>query len=145
MSIVLGFDYGLRRIGVATGNTLTHSATPLTAVAGQISVGEKQQTNWEPLEKLIKEWRPDRLLVGQPLLVDGKRQPFTEKAEAFAAELGERSGITVELVDETLSSRAAESELKQQRQAGRKSKIRKAEIDAMAAKVIIETWLSEQH
>ncbi len=143
MSTLLGFDFGLRRIGVATGNTITRSATPLTTIAGQIADGEKRQTNWPAIDKLITEWRPTEILVGLPLLLDGQRQPFTEKVEAFATELGERSGLPVGLVDETLSSRAAEGELKQQRQAGRKSKIRKEEIDALAAKIIIETWLSE--
>lgn len=143
MSTLLGLDFGLRRIGVATGNTITRSATPLTTIPGQIADGEKRQTNWPAITKLINEWRPAKILVGLPLLVDGQRQPFTEKVETFATELSERSGLAVELVDETLSSRAAEGELKQQRQAGRKSKIRKEEIDAVAAKIIVETWLAE--
>ena len=139
MSTVLAFDFGLRRIGVATGNTITNSASALTVVN---SLGPA--INWSALEALVAEWRPAKIIVGLPLLLDGTRQRFTDKTEAFADQLAERSGLPVIMVDERLSSRAAEAELKSERQRGRKSKIRKAEIDATAARIILETWFSEQ-
>lgn len=136
---VLGFDYGLSRIGVALGNTETSLATPLCAFNRK-----NQQPPWLEIEKLIQEWRPNRLVVGKPLYNDGSKSDFTEQAEKFARQLSGRFTLDVDLVSEQLSSLEAEQRLKSSRQAGRKKPIKKEEIDKLAAAIIVESWLAKQ-
>lgn len=136
---VLGFDYGLTRIGVALGNTETLMATPLCAFNRK-----NQQPPWDAIEALIQEWGVDRLVVGQPLYNDGNKSDFTEQAEKFARQLSGRFSLEVDLVSEQLSSLEAEQRLKSSRQAGRKKPIKKEEIDKLAAAIIVESWLARR-
>lgn len=133
----LCFDYGTRRTGVAVGQRLTGTARPLTTLD---MPGGKP--DWAAIEALIDEWRPAQLVVGRPTRMDGTLIPLTRAAERFARELGERLRLPVALVDERLSSRAAESLLREQRSGGRRGPIDKAEIDRYAAALLLEDWLS---
>ncbi len=97
---VLGFDFGLRRIGLACGNRLTGTAAPLAAIANGPA-----GPDWPAIERQLREYRPGRLVVGEPPAVDGGASPVRAAAAAFAGELGRRYGLPVDRVDEHLSSR----------------------------------------
>lgn len=133
---VLGFDYGRRRIGVAVGQRVTRSATPVAAVAAR-----EGGPDWTRLLALVAEWRPTELVVGLPYNADGTPHDLTREAEAFARTLAERSGLAVHTVDERLSSVEAERALRERRAEGRR-RVAKGDVDAAAACVILESWLN---
>ena len=135
---VIAFDFGTRRIGVATGNGLTQSAQPLTTLDPS-----DEQRLWVNLDRLIEEWQPDQLLVGLP---DKDQSGVTRAgAERFAAALESRYDLPLDLVAEHLTSFAAESELRDSRRQGYKARrVKLGEVDAVAARLIAEQWLSEQ-
>jgi putative pre-16S rRNA nuclease len=124
---LLCFDYGEKRIGSAVGQTVTATATAL-----EIIKVVNKKPNWEKIEHLIGEWRPDKLIVGHPFTLDGDRQEMTDAAEKFGRQLEGRFKLPVELIEEQLSSYEARRELKFTR-----------DLDAVAARLILETWLSE--
>lgn len=84
---LLGFDFGEKRIGIAVGQTLTGSVTPLTTLSAV-----KQQPDWAGIEALLKEWQPDLLIVGLPLHMDGSEQTLTQRAKRFGNQL---KGVTI--------------------------------------------------
>ncbi len=134
--VLLAFDYGTRRIGVAVGQTTTGTASP----AGIIHVG--QSPDWAALERSVRDWSPTRLLVGVPYNMDGTETVLTGTCRAFAGELARRFGLPVELVDERLTSAAAQADLRDARRSGaRKRRVRPGDVDANAARLILETWL----
>ena len=135
---VMGFDYGSRMIGVALGNRLTGTARPLGTV-GNSGSGPA----WERIDAWIREWQPEALLVGLPLTLDGEEQKASRGARAFAAALHKRSGLPLHLVDERRSSIEAARRFAQRRAAGLAKKKHAADIDAVAAEVITETWLAD--
>lgn len=133
---VLGFDYGHKRIGVATGQTITGTASPLTTVFVQ-----SDDSHWQQIDELVTQWKPDALLVGIPYLLDGSETDMSRSARDFKNTLQQRFGLPVYLVDETLSSYQAEAILKQNMKIDQHNK---AEIDKMAAAVIVQGWLDRQ-
>ncbi|HLU62341.1 MAG TPA: Holliday junction resolvase RuvX [Gammaproteobacteria bacterium] len=137
---LLGFDYGLRRIGVAVGQSLTATASPLPALTARDGVPD-----WTAIEKLVDEWRPAALVVGVPYNMDGSRQEMTDRAERFGRQLHGRFHLPVHAVDETLSSVAAEERLKEARREGRRGRIQKPDIDSAAACVLLETWFNARN
>ena len=124
---LLCFDCGIKRIGTAVGQTITATATELEIIN---TINNKP--DWDNISRLIKEWSPDRLVVGKPLQLDGSRQEMTALAERFSRQLEGRYHLPVDLVEEQLSSYEARRELKSTR-----------ELDAVAARLILETWLNE--
>jgi putative Holliday junction resolvase len=133
---VLGLDYGTKRIGVATGQTITHTASPvatLTQVNGS--------PDWDGIKEQIEQWSPDALIVGIPYHVDGKESDMTQKALNFSAELEQRFSIPVYRINETLSSHAAEEILKKNTKIGKHNK---CEVDKIAAAIIVQSWLDQQ-
>ena len=132
---VLGFDFGQRRIGVAVGNRLTATARPLGFLAGG------DHPDWAAIADLIREWQPGRLIVGRPARLNGERSELTDAAERFARRLHARFALPVDRADERLSSREAEARLRAARQQGRRRSVAKGESDAVAAQIILETWL----
>jgi putative Holliday junction resolvase len=135
--ILLAFDFGLRRIGVASANRRTVTASPLTTLEVTKTIP------WDRIDTLIEEWHPARILVGLPD-PDAARNIATA-AIAFAAALGQRYGLPVTNVDETLTSRAAYSELIMARRNGTLPKrLRKGRVDSHAACLIAEQWLREE-
>ncbi len=135
---VLGFDVGARRIGVAVGNTLSHSARAIAMVAAR-----DDGPDWDAVAALVREWRPDRLVVGEPLTLEGESQPATHLARRFAREAGQRFGIVVDLVDERSSSREADRRFAERRRSGQARRRDAAALDALAAQIIVERWLGE--
>jgi putative holliday junction resolvase len=134
---VLGFDYGARRIGVAVGNGLTRSARALEVVTNG-----SQGPDWQRLDLLLREWRPEALLVGLPLTMEGTEQQTSRAARGFAAALEKRYSVALHLVDERLSSREAAQRFADRRARGETRRKHAQALDAIAAEIIIETWLS---
>lgn len=126
---LLGFDYGRSRIGVAVGQTLTASARPLTTLPARHG-----QPDWQTIERLIAEWRPQRLVVGVAYHADGSASDSSTAALRFRDRLAQRFDGPVETVDERLSSREAERHLG----AGARDK---EAVDRVAAALILESWL----
>jgi len=134
--VILAFDYGAKRIGVAVGQTTTGTASP----AGVIAV--HGGPDWAAVNRCIREWSPARLLVGVPYNMDGTETVLTATCRAFAAELARRFGLPVDCVDERLTSAAATADLREARRSGaRTRRVRREDIDAHAARLILETWL----
>jgi putative Holliday junction resolvase len=118
----LGFDFGTKRTGVATGNTLTRSATPLTTIAAE------GDARFAAIGRLIAEWQPDALVVGLPFHPDGAAHDNTRRAQRFARQLHGRFRLPVHEVDERWSSTEAEAS-------------RAADVDAASAAIILEQFL----
>jgi len=126
----LGFDYGLKRIGVAVGQELTGTASALTTVAARDG-----KPDWPVISRLFEEWQPDAVVVGLPLNMDGSDHELSRRARRFGNQLHGRYNLPAYFIDERLSSLQAEALLR-----GRSH--RKEDIDKLAAQVILETWLS---
>jgi putative Holliday junction resolvase len=134
--VVLALDYGRRRIGVAVGTSGLGTATALGAVAATAA------PEWAQLDRLLREWAPGQLIVGLPYNMDGSDNELTVASRAFAGALAERYGLPVDLVDERLTSHEAAAELRAERRSGvRNRRVRREDIDANAARLILETWL----
>jgi putative Holliday junction resolvase len=136
---VLGFDYGARRIGVAVGNGLTRGARAL-----EVITNGTQGPDWLRLDTLLREWKPDALVVGLPLTMEGAEQQTSRAARAFAAALGERYNVPLHLVDERLSSIEAARRFADRRANGQTRRKHAHTLDAVAAEIIVETWLTEK-
>ncbi len=134
LNIVLAFDFGHRRIGVATGNLLTGTATPLKAL---VAAGGPP---WHLLDRIVEDWRPGKLVVGIP--GGAGASDVAAGARAFVNALQGRYGLPVATADEMLSSRAAESQLREERASGlRKRRVSKGDIDSHAACIIARQWM----
>ncbi len=137
--LALALDFGLKRIGVASGHTLTGSAQPLGTVRA-----DQGQPDWRELERYLHQWKPDLLIVGIPYNMDGTESPLTARVREFCAELTAKYALPVILVDERLSSREAEDRLRASRASGeRRRKVRHEDVDPIAACVLLEQWLRQ--
>lgn len=134
---VLGFDVGARRIGVAVGSAFGHGARALAVVDVHGGVPD-----WSAIDRVHKEWRPDGLIVGDPMTLEGGDQPARARAHAFARELRSRYRLPVVLVDERSSSIEAAQRFAADRAEGRKRRRDAEALDAVAAAVIVERWLA---
>jgi len=129
---LLAFDFGAKRIGVATGNTTLAIAHPLGGIAF-----EDNRRRFEAIAALIEEWHPVRLVVGCPQTHDGAEHSLAASVQRFRRRLEARFGLPVDVVDEHLSSWSAGRRLSQ---AGVPARDQKRHVDTMAACVILETW-----
>ena len=134
---VLGFDAGQRRIGVAVGSAFGAGARPVAVV--DVHGGGP---DWRQVERLVREWRPDGLVVGDPMTLDGGDQPIRRFAQGFARELAARFRLPVVMVDERNSSQEAARRFAVERAEGRRKRRDAELLDAVAAAVIVERWLS---
>jgi len=133
---VLGFDYCKKRIGIATGQTITHAATTCKTI-NQID----GNPDWPAIEAEIKQWKPQALIVGMPYHTDGSENRMTAAVRQFCYELEKRFKLPVIEVNEALSSQQAEKMLKESIKINKQNK---HEIDRMAAAIIVQDWL-DQH
>ncbi|AQT61319.1 Holliday junction resolvase RuvX [Cellvibrio mixtus] len=129
---LLAFDYGTKNIGVASGQTITRSANAQAQLKAKDGVPD-----WNQIEKLLKEWQPDLVLVGLPLNMDGSESELSTRARKFANRLHGRFGVKVELVDERLSSFEAKGEVMEQ---GGSRHYKLNPVDSIAARLILESW-----
>lgn len=135
--VILAFDFGTRRIGVASGDTLTRTARALTTLD---CIGKA--IPWPSIDKLMREYQPAQLVVGLPLNMDGTPSSLSEASRTFAGQLKARYHKPVALVDERLSSREAEAQLRDARAAGlKKRRNTHADVDMIAARILLEQWL----
>jgi putative Holliday junction resolvase len=138
--VVLAFDFGLKRIGVASGDTVTCSAAPRGTYANGPS-----GPDWSGIDREIRLLAPDLLVVGAPYNDDGTPGRMEGLASAFALELAARYGLQVERMDEGYSSAEAGSLLREQRASGqRRRTVRKGDVDSAAAAIILQSWLGAQ-
>ncbi len=136
MSSILVFDFGTKSIGVAVGQMVTGTASPLDAIAAKQGI-----PNWQAVSALIDEWQPDALLVGLPLNMDGTEQDITNRSRKFANRLHNLSRKTVHQFDERLSTVEAKSRLFE---LGGVKKLGKGKVDSVSACLIFESWFAEQ-
>jgi len=132
-SVYLGFDFGYKRIGVAVGQRLTCSASPLPTLDAKSGIPD-----WNVIARLITQWSPQALIVGIPTCIDGKELYTTSAARRFAKQLRQHVALPVHLVDERLSTVEARRQLFAQ---GGYRKLKQSEVDSIAACVILEQWL----
>jgi putative Holliday junction resolvase len=129
---LLGFDFGVRKIGVAVGQTVTGTATALETVRAR-----GQRPDWKRLEAIVREWQPEAAVLGLPFNMDDSEEDWSERVHRFARQLHGRFGLDVHLVDERLTS------LEARRQLNLRDSPLDERIDAQAAKLILETWLAD--
>ena len=130
MTTLLGFDYGTAKIGIAVGQSITGTATPLVTLRTV-----QQRPDWQRIGDLIATWQPSELVVGLPCDTDGSETEIADQAKRFARQLEGRYRLPVHMIDESLTSMEARQRL------SRKPK-NVEELDAIAAGLILETWLS---
>ena len=123
--VIIAFDYGERHIGVATGQTLTSSATPLKTLPARNGVPD-----WSAVRRLVEDWQPQLLVVGLPLNMDGSESEMSARARAFADALEKETGLPTLLADERLTSFEAKG-------------LAADDNHAVAAALIAETWLRD--
>lgn len=132
----LAFDFGTRSIGCAVGQSITGTAQALPAFKAQDGI-----PNWDAIEKCLKEWKPDLVVVGLPLNMDGTEQELTVRARKFANRLHGRFGVRVELQDERLTTTEARTEIFAR---GGYKALNKSKVDGISACLILESWF-ENH
>ncbi len=130
--MIVGFDVGRKRIGVAVGQLITQTASPLVTLRT-----EPAEVLWQAIQDLVYEWHPTQWVVGWPTHADGRANAVTRRAQAFVAELQRRYALPVDTIDERLSSHAAARWQTTHRGAA-------VGLDAVAAAIILESWL-QQH
>ncbi|QYJ83521.1 Holliday junction resolvase RuvX [Shewanella aegiceratis] len=129
---VLGFDFGTKSIGVAIGQQITGSATPLASLKANDGI-----PRWEEIEALINEWKPDLIVVGLPLNMDGTEQEMTQRARKFANRISGRFGVKTATQDERLTTADAKARLFEM---GGYKALSKGQVDSMSAVLIIESY-----
>jgi len=125
--VIFGFDYGTHHIGLAVGQGVTQTASPLTILPAKQGI-----PNWDTLSKLVLEWSPDRFIVGLPINMDETDSPMSARAIKFARRLSGRFDLPYEMIDERLSSVEA------------RALSAKARVDDLSAVLILETWFQNQ-
>lgn len=133
---LLGFDFGMKNIGIAVGQEMTRTANPLTAIKARDGIPD-----WGLIAKLLDEWQPDLLVVGLPLNMDGTEQEMTAAARRFGNRLHGRFNIPVEWQDERLTTYEALDQL------GIRSKMdtrKRSDVDQISAQLILQSWLNQQ-
>ena len=134
---LIGFDFGIKRIGLATGNTITHTAQALKTISCI-----KQQPDWQQITKIIDEWKPALLLVGLPLHLDGTENDMTAQVKKFGDQLQNTYQLSVEFVDERFTSSHADALLQESNEKNLTNR-RKKQRDGLAAELIITTYLND--
>jgi len=134
--ILIAFDFGMKRIGVAIGQTVTQTARPLDTIQAKEGL-----PNWNALAKLMKKWVPDALVVGIPLNMDGTDQTITLSARQFAQNLRDHFHLPVYEMDERLTTKEAKERLFQQ---GGYKALQDGQVDRVAAQLILQNWFAEK-
>jgi len=133
---LIGFDFGMKHIGISVGQTLTKTARALTTIEAQ----NGQPKSWHEIDKLIKTWKPKALIVGIPLNMDNSSQSTTIPARDFAQQLKERYNLSVHGVDERLTTKDARAQLFER---GGYKALKKQNVDALSAVLILESWMRQ--
>lgn len=134
---ILAFDFGTRSIGIAVGQEITGTASPLPAIKARDGIPD-----WDELGRIFDEWQPDLAVVGLPLNMDGTEQEMTQRARKFANRLHNRYRVRVETSDERLSTADAKAMLFE---LGGYKKLTKDKVDSVSACVIFSSWIENQY
>lgn len=135
--IIVAFDFGERRIGVATANRLSGTASPIGT-----SRCRDGAPNWDEIDRIVSEWAPGACVIGRP---PGGSERLLARLTNFVQAVRNRYKLPVYLVDESLTSKAAEAALARQRRDGsRRKRVRRGDIDPLAACLIAQSWLDEE-
>ena len=126
---ILAFDFGTQFIGIAVGQTITNTSSPLAV----LNVSHEGKEIWDTISALLEEWKPDQLLVGKPLNMDGSPSDMMKKVEPFFKKLKRISNLPCELVDERLTSFEAKQLMDSESNNNR--------IDYLAAKIFLDNWM----
>lgn len=135
LKVLLSFDFGKKRIGVAIGQTVTQTARPLTTLNAKDGVPE-----WRDITALMKKWQPDALVVGIPLNMDGTEQPISQAAREFANTLKDQYNLPVFEMDERLTTKDAREQLFTE---GGYKALQDGQVDQVAAQLILQNWFAE--
>jgi putative Holliday junction resolvase len=136
LKILIGFDFGMKRIGVAVGQTVTMSARPLDTLQAKEGI-----PNWHTLTALFKKWLPDAVVVGIPLNMDGTDQKISVQARAFAESIRQRYELPVYESDERLTTKDARARLFNE---GGYKALQDGQVDRVAAQLILQNWFAEK-
>lgn len=137
INIVMAFDFGTKKIGIAIGQTLTCTTRPLTVLQSTLGI-----PNWKKIDFVYNEWSPAIIIVGLPLRMDGSKQPITVLSRKFATQLKKRFQVTVQMHDERFSTVEARSFYLNNY--NRPINIKKTEhINSIAAALILKSWLNQ--
>lgn len=131
----MGFDFGMKRIGVAIGQTVTHTARPLDTISAKEGI-----PSWDTIKQLIKKWQPDAFVVGIPLNMDGTDQPMSDNARQFANSLREQFDMDVYEIDERLTTKDAREQLFHQ---GGFKALQGGQVDQVSAQLILQNWFAD--
>ncbi|KEI35814.1 putative holliday junction resolvase YggF [Francisella sp. W12-1067] len=131
---LLAIDYGRARIGLASGQMITKTASPIGTIEAYDG-----KPNWFELDKIIKRWNPSDIIIGLPLDTKDLDTDITRDARNFAKEVEDRYQKNVHLINEAYSTREARWRL----ESVKNKKVSHVKVDALAACVILETWMSE--
>lgn len=134
----MAFDYGLRQIGVAHGQTLTATTEGIGILKASDGV-----PNWDDVQAMLNEWKPNLVLVGLPLNMDGSESELSRLARKFARRLQGRFNVDALMVDERLTSQDAKSSLRDSSSNKKGNKIDLTKIDHLAAALILQSWLDQ--
>lgn len=132
---LIGIDFGQSRIGIASGQMITRTATPIATVSAK-----NGEPDWQTLDRLIKKWQPDEVIVGLPIDTRDQETDITKAARTFADVIQQRYQKPVHLISETFSTREARWRLENVRNKA----VSHIKVDAIAACVILETWMNTQ-
>jgi len=135
----LAFDFGMRRIGVAVGQATTCTASKLETISSG------RTPDWAAIDRLVREWQPQQLLVGLPLSPEGDETDMSKACRKFGQELGVRYSLPVDFADERLTSKAAEGRFAELRASGSLRRKNADQLDAISAQIILENWLQSAH
>lgn len=133
--ILIAFDFGMKRIGVAIGQTVTQTARPLDTLVAKNGV-----PHWQSIANLVKKWLPDAFVVGIPLNMDGTDQPISHQARQFALELRKYYSLPVYEMDERLTTKDAREQLFN---SGGYKALKDGQVDRVAAQLILQNWFAE--
>lgn len=139
MSTVLIFDFGLKRTGVAVGNAIVGTASPEDTL-----ISNNGKPDWQGITRLVDKWSPTQFVVGMPKQLSGDDTELSAPITKFCNQLKGRYNLPVSQANEQFTSIEAGQRLKQVRQAGRKQKVRKEEVDQISAVIIFENWFQNQ-
>ncbi|KEI69925.1 Holliday junction resolvase [Endozoicomonas elysicola] len=135
LTTVLGFDFGTRNIGVAAGQVITQTASALPSLKAKDGIPD-----WHQIEALIQEWKPDAIIVGIPLNMDGSESEMSRRARKFGNRIHGRFNLPFYEADERLTSFEAKEWAGK---LGHKGHYGSNPVDAMAAQIILEAWLND--
>jgi len=137
MSCIIAFDFGVKSIGVAVGQRITGTASPLAAIKADNGI-----PNWDSLDALFDEWQPSQVIVGFPTNMDGTDQPITARARKFSRRIHSKFKLPTSGHDERLTTVEAKERLFE---LGGYKKLSKGKIDSVSAVLILESWFEQNH